>query len=119
MLKRLKKKIANNTSRRMHQEVELMTVNGNNNRSLIQLADMHFVIAKRIIADLPLVPTNDLTYKLVDDMMEGKYADLGPIDQADDNWDKWLDRTKQILQKDGRLAGYQPVTNLPIISIKR
>lgn len=115
-------KKANNTSRRMHQEVELMTINGCNNRSLLQQADMHFVIARRIIADLPIPPTNDLMYKLVDDMMAGKYADLGPIDKADNNWSRWLERTKDILQKDGRWAIYNSKNTLntyPIISIRR
>ena len=113
-MQRLIKK-ANNTSRRMHREVELMTINGNNNRSLIQQADMHFIIAKRIIADLPLTPTNDLTYKLVDDMMEGKYADLGPIDKAENNWSCWLDRTKDILQNDGRWVKTSTTIDKPII----
>lgn len=103
----------------MHKEVELMTINGNNNRSLLQQADIHFVIARRIIADLPLAPTNDLMYKIVDDMMEGKYADLGPIEQADNNWSSWLERTKNILYKDGRLFKYPGQTTTPIISIRR
>ena len=110
------RKVAN--SRRIYKEIELMTINGNNNRSLLQQADMHFIIAKRIIADLPLSPTNDLMYKIVDDMMEGKYADLGPIDNCDENWEQWLQRTKDILQNNGRWVKIDTTIHKPILILK-
>lgn len=117
MIKKMKR-LGNNTSKRMHREVELRVVNGDNNRSKIEQANMTFVIAKRIIADLPLVPTNDLIYSIVDDIQVGLYDDLGSIENADKNWSKWLERTKYILQAQGRLLMYDNNIRKPILTIR-
>ena len=105
MIKQMKR-LANNTSRRMHREVELHTINGDNNRSKIQQASWAFLIAKRLVADLPITPTNDVIYSIVDDIQVGLYDDLGDIQQCDRNWEQWLQRTKEILQSQGRLVSY-------------
>lgn len=115
-MKRLEKK-ANFTSPRMHREVELHTINGDNNRSKIEQANMTFVIAKRLIADLPLVPTNDLLYSIVDDIQVGLYDDLGTVETCDKNWDEWLERTLYILRSQGKLLTYD-LSSKPIVSIK-
>ena len=107
MKKRLIKKAHdNNFSRRIHKEIELRTINGDNNRSKYEQANMAFVIAKRLIADLPLTPTNDLIYSIVDDIQVGLYDDLGNINNCDNNWQDWLNRTVEILQAQGRLINY-------------
>ena len=87
----------------MHQEVELSTIGGDNLRSKSMLANRQFLIAKRLIAALPLVPTNDLTYNLLDDIQAGFYDDLG---EAEDNWDAWVQRTVELLVAEGRLMPY-------------
>lgn len=109
-------KKANHTSPRMHKEVELQTIGGDNNRSKVQLANMQFVISKRLIADLPLVPTNNLIYSLVDDMQVGLYDDLGSIDDCDANWNEWLQRTVDILQAEGYLGSNSIMINRPAIT---
>jgi hypothetical protein len=100
----------------MHKEVELQTIGGDNNRSKVQLANMQFVISKRLIADLPLVPTNNLIYSLVDDMQVGLYDDLGSIDDCDANWNEWLQRTVDILQAEGYLGSNSIMINRPAIT---
>jgi hypothetical protein len=97
-------------------EVELQTIGGDNNRSKVQLANMQFVISKRLIADLPLVPTNNLIYSLVDDMQVGLYDDLGSIDDCDANWNEWLQRTVDILQAEGYLGSNSIMINRPAIT---
>ena len=109
-------KKANHTSPRMHKEVELQTIGGDNNRSKVQLANMQFVISKRLIADLPLVPTNNLIYSLVDDMQVGLYEDLGDINNCDANWDEWLQRTVDILKAEGYLGESSIMINRPAIT---
>ena len=116
-MKRLIKK-ANDTSPRMHREVELHTIDGNNNRSRIQQANLAFVIAKRLIADLPLVPTNDLIYSIVDDIQVGMYDDLGSLETCDQNWKDWLERTKYILASQGRLLMYDTQLRKPAMRIR-
>ena len=111
-------KRANSTSPRMHKEVELSTINGDNNRSKINQANLAFVIAKRLVADLPLVPTNDLIYSIVDDIQVGLYDDLGSLASCDKNWDKWLERTVYILRSQGRLLDYNLNTHKPIMTVK-
>jgi hypothetical protein len=100
----------------MHKEVELQTIGGDNNRSKVQLANMQFVISKRLIADLPLVPTNNLIYSLVDDMQVGLYEDLGDINNCDANWDEWLQRTVDILKAEGYLGESSIMINRPAIT---
>lgn len=109
MKTRLLKKASNDGSsfsRRLHKEIELRTINGDNNRSKYEQANMTFVIAKRLIADLPLTPTNDLVYSIVDDIQVGLYDDLGTVNTCDNNWQDWLNRTIEILQAQGRLINY-------------
>jgi len=120
LVKRLLKKTAhdNNFSKRIHKEIELRTINGDNNRSKYEQANMIFVIAKRLVADLPIVPTNDVIYSIVDDIQVGLYDDLGTIETCDQNWDKWLKRTVEILQAQGRLAAYCTDISKPIIQVR-
>ena len=111
-------KKANHTSPLMHKEVELHTLNGDNNRSKIQQANLQFVIAKRLVAGLPLVPTNDLVYSIVDDIQLGLYDDLGDISECDKNWNEWLKRTVYILRAQGRLLSYNSSIGKPLMEEK-
>lgn len=107
------KHLANNTSRRMHKEVELHVINGDNNRSKLEQANMNFIIARQLIADLPLVPSNDLLYTVVDNMQNGLYNDLLPYEN---HWQECLKRTQDILIKQNRLIPYDTEIHKPIIT---
>jgi len=109
---------ANATSRRMHEEVNLHVIGGDNNRSKIQQANLAFVIAKRIIASLPVAPANDFIYSIVDDIQLGLYDDLGPLDQCDNNWDDWVNRTVYIMKSNGKLMDYDNTTHKPMLEMK-
>lgn len=116
----MKRLVANNNlSKRIYKEIELRTINGDNNRSKYEQANMTFVIAKRLIADLPLTPTNDLIYSIVDDIQVGLYDDLGTIETCEKNWSDWLKRTIEILQAQGRLVVYNNVIEKPIIQVHK
>lgn len=119
-MKRLIKKANHSfsSSKRIHKEIELRTINGDNNRSKYEQANMTFVIAKRLIADLPLTPTNDLIYSVVDDIQVGLYDDLGTIDTCENNWKDWLVRTIEILQAQGRLINYNGTIGKPIAQLR-
>ena len=112
-------KKSNHTSPKMHREVELHTIGGDNLRSKFEQANETFVISKRLIADLPLVPTNDLIYSIVDDIQAGLYDDLGPLEKCDKNWDEWLERTVYILKAQGRLVGYNTEIKKPMFETRR
>ena len=123
-MKRLLKRSASsdngsNFSKRLHREIELRTIDGDNNRSKYEQASMIFVVAKRLIADLPLVPTNDLVYSIVDDIQVGLYDDLGNVDNCESNWDQWLQRTVEILQAQGRLITYDVDMPKPIMQQRK
>lgn len=122
MMKRLLKKASDDGSsfsKRLHKEIELRTINGDNNRSKYEQANMTFVVAKRLIADLPLTPTNDLIYSIVDDIQVGLYDDLGTVNTCDNNWDQWLKRTIEILKAQGRLIDYDNSINKTLIQERR
>ena len=92
------KKKANNVSPAMHEEVNKHVVDGDNKRSLEQQAQFEFVIAKRLIASLPLTPTSELVLNLAQDLRNGLFDDLGNIFECEDNWQDWVDRTYEILR---------------------
>lgn len=112
------KKKANHVSPRMHKEVELHAINGDNNRSKVQQANRQFLIAKRLLADLPLVPTNNLVYSIVDDMQVGLYDDLGDIASCDKNWDEWLNRTAELMRAEGYLLSVDARIHKPCMEVK-
>ncbi|MFW6015678.1 MAG: hypothetical protein ACOCRK_04515 [bacterium] len=99
------KKVANNVSPSMHKEVEKFVPGGDNNRSKEIGSRMEFIIAKRLLAELPIVPTNDRVYDLVQDILIGLFDDISSIDDAEskDNWQAWIDRTREILKSKGIL----------------
>lgn len=99
------RKVANNVSPNMHREVEKHITDKDGNRYRIQQANMAFLLAKRLLAALPMVPTNERVYELAQDITVGKFDDICPIEESEDpnNWDKWVERTKQLLIANGIL----------------
>lgn len=94
-------KNANHVSPAMHEEVTRHTVDGNNNRSQVQQAQMEFLISKRLLACLPIVPTNERVYELAQDIQGGLFEDLGDLVNCEQNWDMWVARTADILRAKG------------------
>ena len=91
-------KKANNVSPAMHEEVNRHVVDGNNTRSLEQQAQMEFVIAKRLLASLPITPTNERVFDLANDLQNGLFADLGDVFTCEQNWQDWVERTSELLR---------------------
>ncbi len=93
------KKVANNVSPNVHKEVEKHIIDKDGNRSKIQQSRMEFLLAKRLLAVLPIVPTNERVYELAQDISIGKFDDICSIENAEkkENWDKWVERAKELL----------------------
>lgn len=92
------KKKANNVSPAVHEEVNRHVVDGNNTRSLEQQAQMEFVIAKRLLACLPITPTNERIFELAQDLRSGLFDDLGDVFNCEQNWEEWVERTYELLR---------------------
>lgn len=99
------KKIANNVSPSIHREVEKHITDKDGNRWRVQQAQDAFLIAKQLIASLPIVPTNERVYELAQDITIGSYDDISSIEDAklEENWKKWRQRTVELLQSKGIL----------------
>lgn len=93
------KKIANHVSPKMHEEVnQHITAEPSGIRTKEQQMSDTLLLAKQLIADLPLVPTNDLTYELAQEIEIGQFDDISSIELAHDKWDEWMQRTVEILR---------------------
>lgn len=98
-------KEANNVSPSIHKEVEKHVPGGDNNRSKERQSRYEFLLAKRLLAALPIVPTNDRVYDLIQDILIGLYDDISTPEEAEskENWDAWVQRTVDILRSKGIL----------------
>ncbi len=97
------KRVANGVSKNMHREVERHITDKDGNRWRVQQSQMAFLIAKRLIAALPLVPTNERVYELSQDIVIGKFDDICSIEECEKEqyWDLWVQRTKELLKSNG------------------
>lgn len=93
------KKVANNVSPNMHKEVEKHITDKDGNRWKVQQSQMAFLMAKRLIAALPIVPTNERVYELAQDITIGKFNDISTLEECEkpENWNLWVQRTKDLL----------------------
>jgi hypothetical protein len=55
-----------------------------------------YLIAKQLIMDSVLTPTNENILRVAQDIDGGKYSDLG---KSKDNWDNWIIRTQDIFKE--------------------
>ena len=97
MNKKFKRLLANNVSPRIHREVEEI-ISSDEIRTKVLLSKMEFLIAKRLLAELPIVPTNERLYELAQDIHLGFFEDISSIDEADKHWEAWVERTNDLLQ---------------------
>ena len=73
----MKRLIANHVSKEIHEEVnEQIKDNTLKSRWLEQQATEEFNLAKKIVNQLPIAPTNNLIYKIYNDIKNGKYNDV-------------------------------------------
>lgn len=55
-----------------------------------------YLIARQLVMDTTLTPTNENMILIMNDIDSGKYSDLG---KSKDNWDKWLIRTEELFRE--------------------
>lgn len=55
-----------------------------------------YLIAKQLIMDSVLTPTNENILRVAQDIDGGKYSDLG---KSKDNWESWVNRTQDIFKE--------------------
>lgn len=92
-------KVANHVSKQIHEEVN--GIIKDRNATLKTQSNSAFLIAKQLIDELPLVPTNDRVYDLTQDIMLGSFSDISDVSEAKKYWNKWVERTKEILHGKG------------------
>lgn len=91
-----KEKNANHSSN-LNNEITEKEVTKQNKRPEGYFANA-FDLAKSLISELPIVPTNDRVYELVQDIERGDYDDISPIEEAGKHWEEYVERTKEILR---------------------
>jgi hypothetical protein len=113
------KRNANYVSPFIHKQVEQQMANPEGNTSQVLNAQMDFVIAKRLLADLPIVPTNERTYELCQEIQMGVFSDCG---DPDENWEEWKQRAREILEAKGvfvlKQSRLKRVAKNPIVKVK-
>lgn len=92
-MKRLIKK-ANHVSSEMHEEVEKDIVDGE--RSLRRNSSDSYLIARQLVADTNITPTNEHMLIIMKDIDGGKYSNIG---SSKENWDKWIERTYELFRE--------------------
>jgi hypothetical protein len=102
-MNRLTKK-ANHVSPQMHNAVT-DHIQGDHNVTKRLFSNYNFMIAKRLLADLPIVPTNERAYELTQQIQMGLFDDISSVEEAEQNWDAWLTRTIEYLKSIGIFIG--------------
>lgn len=57
-----------------------------------------FSLAKDLINSLPIVPRYELMSQLSQDIEKGSFDDISSVEDARENWEDWVNRTKSILK---------------------
>ncbi len=94
------KRLSNNVSPEMRREVEKHVTDKDSNRWRVQQSQLSFLLAKRLLASLPIVPTNERVYELAQYIVIGSFEDISIIEEAEteENWDKWRQRVVDLLK---------------------
>jgi hypothetical protein len=92
------KKIANHVSPQMHKEVDKYIEDSTQTHTQVVRANNAMLLARRLLQDLPMVPTNERIFELAQEIEIGLFDDLGPLEEAEKNWQAWKDRTVEILK---------------------
>lgn len=91
-------KQANHVSPQMHKEVDKYISDPTQTHSQVIKASETYLLARRLLQDLPIVPTSERIFELAQEIEIGLFDDLGPVEKAEANWDAWKERTKEILK---------------------
>ena len=92
------KKIANHVSPQMHKEVDKYIEDPTQTHTQVVRANNAMLLARRLLQDLPMVPTNERIFELAQEIEIGLFDDLGTLEEAEKNWQAWKDRTVEILK---------------------
>lgn len=87
---------ANNVGVFVHRVVNDLVVNGGDRRTR---ASLEFVTAKKLLADLPIIPTGERVYELAQQLRMGLLDDVcgGDLAKADEHWPECVEAVRQYL----------------------
>ncbi len=97
----LKHLVANSKQNVVYKNIGKFVSDGNNNLSREVHSKIDYMIARRLLAEIAIVPTNERLYDLIQDISIGLFDDISPLENAEENWDEWVERTKEILYAKG------------------
>jgi hypothetical protein len=66
-----------------------------------------YTIAKKLINSLPIVPRTSLIELIAQDIERGDYDDISSIFEYQKNWNRWLERTRNILKSRNIILDYR------------
>jgi hypothetical protein len=66
-----------------------------------------YQIAKSLIHALPIVPRTNLIELLAQDIERGDFDDISPLENARQNWNKWVQRARQIMKSRNIVLDYR------------
>lgn len=92
-MKRLIKKISNHVSPQMHEEVIQDVIDGE--RTIRRTSSDSYLIARELIMECEITPTNENILSVMNDIDSAKYSDIG---KYKDNKEQWKERTRELFR---------------------
>lgn len=83
------KKVSNHVEPTIHEKVEDIVVNHSFDNTNENQSES-FLFTKQLFAATPFTATGTLAYEFASRIDNGDYDSLGPISDADGNWEEWL-----------------------------
>lgn len=83
------KKVSNHVEPTIHEKVEDIVVNHSFDNTNENQSES-FLFTKQLFAATPFIATGTLAYEFAARIDNGDYDSLGPISDADGNWEEWL-----------------------------
>jgi hypothetical protein len=71
------------------------------------MIDSSYQLAKSLIHALPIVPRTNLIELLAQDIERGDFDDISSIEDAKKNWNKWIQRARQIMKSRNIILDYR------------
>lgn len=92
------KKVSNNVEPTIHQRVEDIVTNHSFDNTNENQSEA-FLLTKRLFAMTTFAPTGTLSYEFARRIEDGEYNYIGPIEDADGNWEEWLFALNEFLNE--------------------
>ena len=92
------KRLSNHVSPYTHDVVTTLVDAPDGNLSRKMNAKESFLIAKQILADLPIVPTGERIYELTQQIQMGLLDEVCPFDQVREHWKECVDCVERYLR---------------------